>query len=493
MAAPAGPVAEHVEDGLTIGQPTALGFTVARWEERLAVFMFVFALMVLLTKGYGTPDKPGSWNDQARFATIQSLVEQGTWAIDNTSLGYWTGDKVFVGEHFYSTKPPLLSAIGAVLYWPMHKLAGWTYFDELQAPTIYYLITLMLMGIPLAGAAVLLYNTMQELGLGLRWRILGIVSFALGSLYLPYSTIFQNHTIAGIAGLYSFVLVLRITRGIGPVVRNLILAGLMVGFALACDIVGASPFAAALLVWTIARWRLGRPLSEAGWLFAGFLLPATIHLICNIAMIGDWRPIYTNVKTYKLTSIRGFYGEVLERRGYFDTLFDPYRWRYIINTLVGIRGIFFYTPTLLFGFWITWKLVQANWSKVLDVTKDQEIALRAWTVGFLGMTVIAFGYLLLRTENYGGTSYGSRYFIAPMAMLLLFATLTYGPLGTDKARGWYAEALRFSVVCSVVGLAYPWGVALMNGVMTNFSLAANLQGYSWYLFTTLLAKQGFPI
>ncbi|MCG3152946.1 MAG: hypothetical protein GEEBNDBF_02251 [bacterium] len=480
-----------MEGGLTIGQPTALGITVARWEERLAVFLGIFALLIVLTKGYGTPERPGSWNDQARFATIQSLVEQQTWAIDNTSLGYWTGDKVFVGEHFYSTKPPLLSALGAVLYWPMHHLLGWSYFNELQAPTIYYLITLLLMGLPLAGASVLLYNTLQEFGLSPRWRILGVVSFAIGSLYLPYTTIFQNHTIAGIAGLYSFILVLRTTRNIGPAWRNLMLAGLMAGFALACDIVGAAPFVVALLSWTGVRCWQSRQLQETGWLLLGFLAPVGIHFVCNWVMIGDWRPIYTKAENYVLTAVRGYYGEVLERRGYIATLFDQYRWRYIFNSLFGIRGIFFYTPTLLFGFWIGWKLLQKNWQQILDVTAAQEAALRAWTAGFLGMTCVSFLYLLLRTENYGGTSYGSRYFIAPMAVLLLFAALTYGPLGTAKARGWYAEALRWGVLCSVVGVAYPWGIALIGGAMTNFSLAANLQGYSYYLMSLLLTQAGY--
>lgn len=486
------PGEERVEGGLTIGRPTALGITVARWEERLALFLLIFGLLVFATKTYGAPQNPGSWNDQARFATIQALVEQGTFAIDNTSLGYWTGDKVFAGEHFYSTKPPLLSMIGAALYWPMYHWLGWTYFNELQAPTIYYLITLLLMGLPMAGCAVLFYNTLHDLGLSLRWRILGTASFALGSLYLPYSLIFQNHTIAGIAGFYAFVLVFRTTRGIGPSGRNLALAGLMAGFAFVTDIVGAAPYLFALLVWLIVRRVQGNPWSEAGAAVAGFAVPLAAHLAGNIAMLGDWRPIYTKAETYKLTAIPGFFGEVLERKSYLSTLFDPYRWRYIVNSLVGIRGVFFYTPALLFGCWLGWRLCGPHWRTLLpELTPAQETALRSFTAAFLAMTLAAFVYLLLRTENYGGTSYGSRYFIAPSLLLLWYSALVYTELGTLRARGWYAEALRWGIICAVVGMAYPWGVALLYGAPTNFSLVANVQAYAEYLVSVLLARGGY--
>ncbi|HYE80338.1 MAG TPA: hypothetical protein VEI97_20365, partial [bacterium] len=283
---------EHVEGGLTIGRPTALGITVARWEERLAVFLAVFFLFVFLTQDYGGHLNRGSWNDQSRFATIQALVEQGTFAIDNTRWGWWTGDKVFAGEHFYSTKPPLLSVLGAAVYWPLHRMLGLSYFNDAQAPTIYYVVTLTLIGVPMALAAALFYDLLARFGLALRWRLVGVLGFALGSLYLPYSTIFQNHTVAGIAGLGSFAGLLIASQGPGRF-WPLALAGLGVALALATDIVGGAPYAFAAITWLAWRHTAGgRPAAELGPFALGLAVPLTIHFACNYAITGDFSPIY---------------------------------------------------------------------------------------------------------------------------------------------------------------------------------------------------------
>ncbi|MEO7993474.1 MAG: hypothetical protein ABI743_03675 [bacterium] len=492
-AVAAGTAPEPVIEGFTIGQTTLFGVTVARWEERLVVFLFSFLLCVFLTKTYGSVQNPGSWNDQSRMATVQALVEQGTFAIDNTYWGWWTGDKVFAGEHFYSTKPPLLSVLGAVVYWPLHHVFGLSYFNDAQAPVIYYIVTLILIGLPMSAAAVLFYDTLNWLGLRLRWRVVGVISLVVGSLYLPYSTIFQNHTVAGLAGLYSFILLWRTTCGVGPTARNLFLAGLMIALALTCDIVGGAPFALAGFVWLIVRARQGAIRTDALLLgLTGFALPVAIHFACNYAVTGDFRTIYSKAETYKLTNVKGLYGEVLERRGYFATLTDPYRWRYIINSLVGIRGIFFYSPTLLFGIWVAWQLTRRRWNGLLNMASAQQTAMSWWIGSFLGSTILTWIYLMLRTENYGGTSYGSRYFIAPMSVLLLLGVLIYGPLGSDRARGWYAEALRWSVVMAAVGIAFPWGVLGSDPrYYTNFSFVANAQNYAQFLLTTLLGKAGY--
>src|SRR3972149_8663552 len=53
-----------------------------------------------------------SWQEESRMATVQALVEQGTFVIDHTEFNR-TGDKVFVDGHFYSDKTPILSVAAA--------------------------------------------------------------------------------------------------------------------------------------------------------------------------------------------------------------------------------------------------------------------------------------------------------------------------------------------------------------------------------------------
>src|SRR5437868_2412568 len=87
----------------------------------------------------------GSWNDGSRLATVESLLDRGTLAIDDsifckppqhlveagrppydpTHPGLnivGTYDKLFVRSHFYSDKPAVVSILMAAMYRPLQWL-----------------------------------------------------------------------------------------------------------------------------------------------------------------------------------------------------------------------------------------------------------------------------------------------------------------------------------------------------------------------------------
>ncbi|MEW5987211.1 MAG: hypothetical protein AB1791_11295, partial [Chloroflexota bacterium] len=64
-----------------------------------------------------------SSNDASRLATIESLVERDTWTIEDSRFA--TVDRIKVGEHFYSDKPPTLSFLGAGVYYVLYHGLGW--------------------------------------------------------------------------------------------------------------------------------------------------------------------------------------------------------------------------------------------------------------------------------------------------------------------------------------------------------------------------------
>ncbi len=80
-----------------------------RWFGVL-LFVAFMLLWALLTKVH-----THSWQEESRMATVQTLVEQGTFIIDHTEFNR-TGDKVFINEHFYSDKTPVLSVAAAGVY-----------------------------------------------------------------------------------------------------------------------------------------------------------------------------------------------------------------------------------------------------------------------------------------------------------------------------------------------------------------------------------------
>ncbi len=74
-----------------------------------------------------------SSNDRSRWATIRSLVEHGTYSIDEiVAEPNW--DTIDMVQHkdqngdrrLYSSKPPLLATLYAIAYWPIHKITGAT-------------------------------------------------------------------------------------------------------------------------------------------------------------------------------------------------------------------------------------------------------------------------------------------------------------------------------------------------------------------------------
>lgn len=71
-----------------------------------------FCVLALLTK----TDPSAS---QSRLGTIESIVERGTFRLDDSSF-INTIDKVHRDGHYYSHQPPLLSALEAPVYWVLH-------------------------------------------------------------------------------------------------------------------------------------------------------------------------------------------------------------------------------------------------------------------------------------------------------------------------------------------------------------------------------------
>ena len=99
----------------------------------------VFALMYSLSK-VGM-----SGNETSRFATVQAVAEQNTFAIEKTVFG--TVDKVKKksgGGHTYSDKPPFLSFAVGVELKPVRLLTGWNLREH--AVKLVYLVDILVGG-----------------------------------------------------------------------------------------------------------------------------------------------------------------------------------------------------------------------------------------------------------------------------------------------------------------------------------------------------------
>ena len=84
----------------------------------LAVLLVEFAVLAAAVQNEITL----SGNESSRFATVQSLVEKGTFAIEGSQFP--TVDRVKIRGRFYSNKPLLFSVFLSGLYAPLHWIGG---------------------------------------------------------------------------------------------------------------------------------------------------------------------------------------------------------------------------------------------------------------------------------------------------------------------------------------------------------------------------------
>jgi len=80
---------------------------------------WILLLATWLIAALLTKTVPESAHEFSRLGTVDSLVERGTYQLDD-SIFIGTLDKVFSKGHFYSHQPPLLSTLESPAYWVLH-------------------------------------------------------------------------------------------------------------------------------------------------------------------------------------------------------------------------------------------------------------------------------------------------------------------------------------------------------------------------------------
>lgn len=248
-----------------------------------------------------------SANDRSRWCTVASLVELGTWEIDeviNGSLSAQAGvpstaaiqwdtiDKVVHRGrdgriHAYSSKPPVLSAFVAAEYWLLNKLTGWKLSRE-PVPVVRTLLTFNHV-IGLAVFLVLLASFLERMLLA-DWTRYFIVAVAgWGTFLTTFSNTLNNHLPAAVTAMATLWLFDRWWRkeGRSP---SLQLAGLGVvaSLTVACELPALALLTAVTLL-VIAR----EPVRGTLWLAPGIAAIAALFFWLNWSAHGTIRPAYS--------------------------------------------------------------------------------------------------------------------------------------------------------------------------------------------------------
>jgi hypothetical protein len=171
----------------------------------------VVAVAILLAAVTARP-YAGGWNDGSRLATVESLVDHHTLAIDdsifvripptdaippyppdNPFLRQGTLDKMFIEGHYYSDKSPVPALLLAGVYEVWQAATGLTARDR---PDLFCLMmTLASSGLAYVVAVWCVYQIGGAVGLGETVRLALTATFGLATVALPYVAHVNNHAL----------------------------------------------------------------------------------------------------------------------------------------------------------------------------------------------------------------------------------------------------------------------------------------------------------
>lgn len=352
------------------------------------LFLFLFAV--------STKRSVSSWNDASRMATIQALVEQGTLVIDDTMFVDLTSDIYLYQDHTYSSKPPALAVMGALVYVPLH-LAGITFEEDLSLP--YFLITLLTIGSTSALGLVYFWKMLVEFfGASIAWANIATFLAGAGTLILPYSIVFNSHAVAGsflLIGTYYAFRFLKYYE-----IHHVVYSGLL--FSLAASIDTSCfiflPFAFLLLL---------RQSFKSALVFIVSCTPLVLFYFgMNLYLSDSLLPPTLNAPL-RSSADSSFTSDNLSGLASHDDLSDLSI--YAFHMLLGNRGLLSHTPILVFSLIGIYYLYR-NWASQ-RFNADYMLLLAA-----CGIYVLL---AILRTNNYSGDAFGVRWF----ASITLFLSL----------------------------------------------------------------------
>jgi hypothetical protein len=434
----------------------------------------VYALLVLVAAsivGTRLLTAPPSFsvNDRSRWATIRALVDTGSYAIGRrfdradrtyedrgilTERGWRSSDVVMHPNtrRFYSSKPTLLPTLLAGEYWLLRRVLHLEITSNRAAVSRTILLTIN--WLPFVLYLLLLARLVERLGTTDWGRQFVFTAACFGTFVSGFLSTLNNHTVAAHGALFAVYHCLRIALDSDRRWWRFALAGLFAGWTL-CNELPAVALAAGLTLWLL--WLSPRHALYVA--IPAMLVPVAGSLYTQHLATGSIVPTYAHAQWYR------YEGSYWTRPFGLDRANDG-KFVYAFHLLTGHSGILSLTPVLLLG-WIG--MVR---TALVRVEGRTDMAVRRTLACLtLVLTLVTFGFYVVRTANYGGLTAGPRWFFWLVPLWLLAMLPEADRWGQSRWRRWLASVLLvISIGSAYYALRHPWRHSWLFALLRDLGL-----------------------
>lgn len=461
-----------------------------------AQLVIVAATSLALGVTLKTPSQFGA-NDISRWCTVWSLLERGSYVIDDCPWQKQTMDKVRRPapfqeaaegrepvEHFYSSKPPLLPTLIAGLLYPARRMTGVpleTFVPQERQPrfvqkevegqpdktetvletpkepvkwpaSVFYFkpMIVLLNVVPFAVFLVLYARLLDRIAPGDWSWLFSLVAASWGTYLSAFDQTLNNHSVAAFSAFFALYPLVRIWDDGEGTGWRFAACGFFGAFC-ACNELPAALFGIVLFLMLVIRF----PRPTLLYFAPAAAVPCVAFLATQYLAFGQLRPVYEEFGTKSYEYYGSYWTTPLEM-DWLNKHPEPYA-VYLFHMTFGHHGIFSLTPVFLF----------AAYGAIRHIRRRGRLTAMAWLTAVLTVVMVAFYTWNPKARNYGGSTQGLRwlFWLIPFWLILLPAGV-----GPGEDRRWFRRLALAALAVSVLSVGYalrspwshPWLLDLME-------------------------------
>lgn len=500
--------------------------------RRVEIFIFLAAFLTFAWFNQG-----GGWNQNARFAEVRAMVEQGRFAIDSflvyeraegpvlaripvengdivrgekTERLAWmgadenlapvnglvpnekdqnitlvpvtnvacSGDMAFARGHFHPNKPPGSSLVAAPGYFIIHRIEKWFRWnpDHWRVLAVNaWLTSALSVGLISSWGCVIFFRLAKLFAPEQpRAALWATITFAFGTLFFPFATLLFDHDLTATFLLAAFYWIFS-SKNKPHRSRSLYLSGFAAGLAAITNYVAAVAVAILGLYLLTTRRRDFRLMMRSAAIFAaGVFGPFLFICVYNKICYGS---------PFALSN--DFQNPVFKDEGptFLGMFGMPQPDAAAAILFSPFRGLFYGSPVLLLGVYGLLNIRKQGWSA------EFWLIVAMFTL-FFTVNITFFGW-------HAGFSSGPRYLIPAIPFLAL--PMVFGFIRFPKTSAALASlSIAFNLLLTAVDAESPVGIGQiayvfdrpqwMQSPLTDYAAPLFFEGRAWPLINELIEE-----